>query len=215
MQDTNLCKICGKRRAKRHCPAVEGDICPICCGTERETSLFCPLECEHLQQAHEHEDPLEIDPATLIAPDVEVDEQFLVHHEELLLFLIYALLQAAIRTPRSVDTDVLDALAALVKTYQTRESGLVYQTVPDNPVAATIARAFTVSLDDYSKIRGQREPLQTLKDSDVLTALVFLHRLGVQNLNGRPKGRMYMELLRNMTPDTPIPQDDEGPRLII
>jgi hypothetical protein len=34
-----------------------------------------------------------------------------------------------------------------------------------------------------------------------LKVLVFLHRLGQQNQNGRPRGRMYLDLLRQMTPE--------------
>src|SRR5579884_1812958 len=96
-QPVVLCKICGKRRARRACPAVQGDICPICCGTERETSLLCPLECEYLQEAHRHEKPLPIAPEQISYPDIEVTENFVRRNEELVLFCVYALLKAAQR----------------------------------------------------------------------------------------------------------------------
>ena len=49
------CKLCGKRRARRHCPGIEGDICPQCCGAERENTIHCPSTCEHLREARLHE----------------------------------------------------------------------------------------------------------------------------------------------------------------
>jgi hypothetical protein len=204
MAETILCKICGKRRAKRACPAVQGDICPICCGTERETSLLCPLECEYLQEAHEHEDAIEISAGDIADQDIEVTEEALARHEELFLFCIYALLQAALRTDGAVDSDVMEALAALVKTHRTKESGLFYESYPENTIAASIQRSFAASLADYSKFKEEREPLTAVRNSDVLKTLVFLRRVGQQNQNGRPRGRMFIDLLRHMTPDAPV-----------
>src|SRR5579875_3032006 len=131
MAETILCKICGRRRAKRHCPAVSGDICPLCCGTEREVSLACPLECEFLQEAHRHEKPLPVPEDQIAYPQLRITEEFMAAHEELLLFCMYSLLQAALRTAGALDADVVSALDAVVQTYRTLESGLVYETRPD------------------------------------------------------------------------------------
>src|SRR5450631_3297005 len=98
MREVILCKICGKRRAKRACPAVLGDICAICCGTEREVSLSCPLDCEYLEEAHHRENPIPVLEKDLSNLDIEVTEEFMGEHEELLLFCVYSLLQAALRT---------------------------------------------------------------------------------------------------------------------
>ena len=213
MAEPVLCKICGKRRAKRACPAVGGDICPLCCGEQREVSLSCPLTCEYLLEAHEHEKALPVPENEISNPDIRVDEQFVAEHEELLLFCIYSLLQAALRTPGAVDTDVLAALAALIQTQRTLESGLVYETRSDNALAAAVQRSFSASLTDYEKLRAERESVPALRSGDILKTLVFLHRVGQQNLNGRPKGRLFLGLLRQMTPDTPV--DERAPSIII
>ena len=213
MAEPILCKICGKRRAKRACPAVGGDICPICCGEQREVSLSCPLDCEYLLEAHEHEKALPVAEEEISNLDIQVDERFVAEHEELLLFCIYSLLQAALRTPGAVDTDVLAALDALIQTQRTLQSGLVYETQPGNAVAASVQRSFSASLADYQKLRSERETLPALRSSDILKTLVFLHRVGQQNQNGRPKGRLYISLLRQMTPDQPV--DQRAPSIII
>jgi hypothetical protein len=201
MPEPVLCKICQKRRARRFCPAVSGDICTICCGTEREVSLTCPLHCEYLEEAHKREKPVDVPEAQMSNPDIRVTEEFLREHEELLLFSIYSLLQAALRTPGANDSDVLDVLEALIQTHRTLESGLVYETRPENTVALGIHRLFTASLEDYQKERGEREKLPELRNSEILSVLVFLHRLAQQNQNGKPRCRLFMDLLRRLTPD--------------
>ena len=213
MPEPILCKICGKRRARRACPAVRGEICTICCGTEREVSLSCPLECVYLQEAHRREKPIPIAEKELSNPDVQVNEEFLRDHEELMLFAIYSLVQAAVRTPGALDADVLSALEAQIQTHRTLESGLVYETRPENTVAAAVQRAFAASLADYQKERVQREALSAVRNSEILKILVFLHRLGQQNQNGRPRGRMYLDLLRQMTPEQRV--EETAPSIIL
>ncbi|HTU47783.1 MAG TPA: hypothetical protein VMF91_22180 [Bryobacteraceae bacterium] len=206
MPEPILCKICGKRRARRACPVVRGDICTICCGTEREVSLACPLECEYLQEAHRRERPIPVSDKQPLNADVPVNEEFLQTHEELVLFCIYSLVQAAVRTAGALDADILAALEALIQTHRTLESGLVYETRAENTIAAAVQRSFSASLADYQKMRAEREALSPVRNSEILKVLVFLHRLGQQNLNGRPRGRMYLDLLRQMTPEQSVEQ---------
>lgn len=212
MSEPILCKICGRRRARRVCPAVLGDICTICCGTEREVSLSCPLDCEYLVEGHRHEKPLPVDPKEVCHPEVEISEEFLREHEELLLFAVYSMVKAALQTEGAVDTDVLQALDALIKTQLTSQSGLVYETRAENSIAAGVQRGFSASLADYEKIRGERESLAPLRSSDLFRILIFLRRFGEQNLNGKPKGRMFLDILKHMVPEQRV---DERARSII
>lgn len=212
MTEPILCKLCGKRRARRRCPAVHGDICTICCGTEREVSLSCPLECEFLQEAHRREKPVLVDEKQLSDPDVPVTEEFLREHEELLLFCMVSLVHAALRTASATDADALEALEAQIKTYRTAESGLLYETRPVNMIAASVQRAFSESLADYQKIRAERESLH-FRNAEILAVLVFLRRMGQQNQNGRPRGRMYLDLLKQMTPASA--GDERAPGIIV
>ena len=77
MSEPIVCKICGRRRARRYCPAVHGEICTICCGTEREVSLLCPLDCEYLQEAHRHEKPIDVAESRFSKLHASVKEEFL------------------------------------------------------------------------------------------------------------------------------------------
>jgi hypothetical protein len=201
MPEPVLCKICQKRRARRFCPAVSGDICTICCGTEREVSLTCPLHCEYLKEAHQREKPVAIADAQISHPDIRVTEEFIRDQEELLLFSIYSLVEASLRTPGTNDSDVMAVLESLIQTHRTLDSGLVYETRPESTVARGIHRLFTASLSDYQKERGEQGKLPALRNSEILAVLVFLHRIGQQNQNGKPRGRMFLDLLRHMTPE--------------
>ncbi len=201
MPELILCKICAKRRARRACPAVNGDICTLCCGTQREVTLTCPLECEYLKEAHRREKPAFPADGELPNSDIHVDEEFLRSHEELLLFSVYSLVKAAFGTPGAVDSDVVEALEALIQTHRTLEAGLFYETRSQNTIAASIQRSFSASLAEYEKVRSDREHVAAPRNAETLAILVFLHKLAQVNQNGRPRGRMYLDLLSKMTPE--------------
>lgn len=213
MPEPILCKICGKRRARRACPAVQGDICTVCCGTEREVSLSCPLECEYLQEAHRREKPVPNPENQLSNSDITVTEEFIRSHEELLVICAYHLVQAALRTPGAIDADVMVALEALIQTHRTRESGLYYETKAENRIASSIQRSFTESLQEYEKTRTQRERQFPIRNSEMLAILVFLYRIGQQHQNGRPRGRMFLSLLREMIPEPEV--EERAPSIIL
>src|SRR5262252_3527591 len=78
------CVICETRRPKRFCPGVRGDICAICCGTEREVSVECPLECEYLIESRRHDKPAPLTGADLRNRDIAVNENALRENELLL-----------------------------------------------------------------------------------------------------------------------------------
>jgi hypothetical protein len=176
-------------------------------------TLACPLECEYLREAHRREKPIPLPAKEIANSDIAVNEEFIRSHEEFLLFCIFSLVEAALRTRGSVDADVIDALEALIQTHRTLESGLYYQTRAQNTIAAGIQRSFEASLADYQKLRTEREHLSPVRNIEILAILVFLHRLAQRNQNGRPRGRMYLDLLRQMTPEPGI--EAQAPSIIL
>lgn len=44
-----LCHHCGRRKAKRHCPALRAELCQLCCGEIRQKRVNCPSSCPYLQ----------------------------------------------------------------------------------------------------------------------------------------------------------------------
>ena len=113
------------------------------------------------------------------------------------------------------DTDVLEALAALIQTRRTAKSGLIYETRAGNTVAEGIQLKLSDALKHFETSSKETESLAIARnpDADIFKMLVFLHRIGQQNLNGRPKGRMYIDMLRSMVPDAGV--DERAPSIIL
>jgi hypothetical protein len=209
------CAICHTRRPKRFCPGVRGDICTICCGTEREITVDCPLDCVYLHEAHQHEKIEPTDPHNFPNQDIRVTEEFLRDHEPLLLFLARTLLDAALATSGAVDFDVREALDALVRTYRTLQSGVYYETRPANPIAANICRLLQVGVEEFRKQEPERTGMTQTRDADILGLLVFLQRLELDNNNGRKRGRAYMDFLSGFFPEQSAEPAQAGSSLIV
>ena len=200
------CKICNIRKPRRFCPGVNGDICPICCGNERERTITCPLECPYLQEAHEHERTPEIQIAALPNRDIQVSEQFLRTREPLLQFVLALLVRSSLETPGVIDSDVREAIEAMIRTYRTAATGLVYESLPENPVAAGI---FTRMREGLDKLRDALiEKGSTPRDSDFLGIFVYLQHVELARNNERPRCRAFMDFLRRLFPDYEAPKVD-------
>ena len=104
------CAICETRRPRRYCPGVRGEICALCCGTAREVTVDCPLDCTYLRESRSHERPPEPDPAKMPNPDVNITEKFLAQNTRLFTFLCMAILKHALGAPGVVDNDLREAL---------------------------------------------------------------------------------------------------------
>ena len=198
------CAICEIRKEKRFCPAVHGRICSQCCGEQREVTLDCPSDCIYLQQAREHEKPRssgELDPAALFV-QVEVNDQFLYEREHLLMGLSYALAKAA-RADRSLnDRDLIAALSAMAKTYETLvNSGLHYETPIASVGQQSVAGELSTMLKQYREAEQKHMGQVRLRDSEILKAIVFLLRLAHGRTSGRPKSRAFVDFLFAQFPE--------------
>ena len=201
------CALCQIRRPKRSCPGVRGEICSICCGQEREVSITCPLDCEYLQDARRHDKPVPLEAADLPHREIQVTERFLAENEELVVFLGQVLGRAATDTHGVADFDVRAALDALIRTYLTLQSGVYYETRPENALANRLYGAVMDGLADFRKLEQERTGLPKTRDADVLGVLVFFSRLELDRNNGRPKGRAFIGLLSGFYAAPPGPAD--------
>jgi hypothetical protein len=198
------CAICEIRKEKRFCPAVHGRICAQCCGEQREVTLDCPSDCPYLQQARQHEKPRpadQFDRASLFL-QVEISEQFTYEREHLLMGLSYALAKAAQADCTLNDRDLIAALSAMGTSYERLvNSGLHY----DQPLTSTAQQAAAAQVEEMLKQFREAEQKQlgysTLRDSDVLKALVFLVRLGHGRTSGRPRSRAFIDFLVAQFPE--------------
>jgi hypothetical protein len=203
------CVICKIRKPRRHCPGVNGDICSICCGTEREQSIDCPLECVYLQDAHEHERPPELDPATIPNQDIAVDEEFLRANEVLMALISVALFEGALKNPGTTDWDVRVALESLVQTYRTLGSGIIYEPAMPNMFAVAIVDSVKERLADIVKRETEATGQSSVRNEMVLGVIAFMQRLEYSRNNGRKRSRAFIDFLRGFyMPASESPEEE-------
>jgi len=215
------CVICEIRKEKRFCPAVHGRICPQCCGEQREVTLDCPSDCPYLQQAREHEKPRpadQIDPSELFL-QIEVSDQFMYEKEHLLMGLTYALAKSA-RADRSLhDQDLIASLSMLGKAYERRvTSGLHYEQPLSSESQRRVVLEVETMVKEYREAEQKHIGYSTLRDSEVLKAVVFLLRLAHGRTSGRPKSRAFVEFLFAQFPEKEsavVTPQDAGSRIIL
>jgi hypothetical protein len=193
------CKLCEKKRARRFCPGLGAEICPGCCGAEREITIDCPQSCEFLQEARLRDRPIAVAEDAMPHPDVRLTEDFLREHDDLVVWLSAALARAMERE-RAVDADAREALDAVVRTYRTRESGLIYETRPANPYAARVQDALNASIEELRKAEAEASAVTPVRDSELASVLVFLARVALQYDNGRRRGRAFFDFLSRHFP---------------
>lgn len=200
---------------------MHGRICPQCCGENREVTLDCPLDCHYLRQAREHEKPRsadEIDPASLFL-QVEVPEAFIYEKEHLLMGLSYALAKSC-RADRGLqDRDLIGALSVLATSYERRiNSGLHYEPpLTSEPQRRAVGEVETM-VKEYREAEQKHVGHSSLRDSDVLKALVFLLRLTNGRTTGRPKSRSFVEFLFEQFPEREpavVAPQEAGSRIIL
>ena len=215
------CAICEIRKEKRFCPAVHGRICPQCCGEQREVTLDCPSDCPYLLQAREHEKPRPADQldASGLFLHIEVSDQFIYEKEHLLMGLTYALAKAA-RSDHSLhDQDLIHTLSVLTKGYERRvNSGLHYEQPLTSDSQRRAAAEVETMVKEYREAEQKHMGYSTLRESEVLKALVFLLRLAHGRTSGRPKSRAFTEFLFSQFPEketAAVTPQEAGSRIIL
>jgi hypothetical protein len=151
------CPVCDRRKPRRACPALGQTICTVCCATKRLIEINCPPACPHLAAAREH-------PAAVVKRQQESDVALilptlreLTERQHQLFFLFHTAI--ARHTPegfgRLNDDDVAEATAALASTFETAARGVIYEHVPESPVARRLAADLTAMLDEM-RLQGAR-----------------------------------------------------------
>jgi hypothetical protein len=159
--------------------------------------VSCPFECEYLADARKHERTEPVEFEQMPNRDISVSEKFLEENQPLLLFLCQRLLSSALEAG-AVDSDVREALEGLIKTSRTLESGIYYDSVPDNAVAGGVFRDLQAALADFRQEETNRLGMVRTRDADVLRMLAFLERLELSRNNGRVRGRAFLDSLRSL-----------------
>ena len=195
-----LCPLCNKRRARRACPALNQDICAICCGTKRITEIDCPKNCTYLQSASTH-------PPAIVQRQQQRDLRFLLpvfggltEPQHQILFLLQTFLVAGHHNVQSIsDRDIEEAARALAKTYETADRGIVYEHT------ATGVNAQRLAIEFKGMLQSKQAEGLRLSDRNLATAFRRLETAAKDAENAVTddrNDRAYLELLKRMLKET-------------
>lgn len=195
----------------------------MCCGTKRLTEIRCPADCVYLTTARTH-------PAAVVQRQQERDMAFVLprisdlsqaQYRVFLFAQAHVLDYALTAAPPLLDRDVAEAAAAMAATFETSQSGIIYQhqaaAVPAQRLAASLGAALMEVVG-----RGGAQAARIERDAAV--ALRRLERLALEAAAEspapeHPEATWLAIASRMMGPpgaaeDAPTPTKDE-PRIII
>jgi hypothetical protein len=195
-----VCPLCGTRRARRGCPALDKQICAVCCGTKRLIQISCPADCAWLASAREHP------PATIVRQqqrDVGLlgrSMRDLSPRQSQLFFLIATFLAGyeTLEFQAPIDDDVAEAMGSLAATFETASRGLIY----DHRPASVLAERLTTALKPVLAEAGQGTGSAFERDAAVVLRRIEEEARGVRALD-QTNRQAFLELLRRLIPKTP------------
>ena len=209
------CPLCDSRRARRTCPALQRDICPVCCGTKRLTEIQCPSGCVWLASSRAH-------PPAAVLRQRERDWRFLAEVVAPLgqrASAVLALLQDVVRRhergaiPALHDADVRDAAAALAATYETTARGIIYEHQAASLPAQRLLVEWRAAVEDIVRRAGAgREHLVMADAAAALRRVEWAAREAGTRLGPTDTG--YLDLIGRMSqdaPDGPPPSQPAAP----
>jgi hypothetical protein len=211
-----VCALCGERRAKRACPALDRWICPVCCGTKRLVQINCPKDCAYLAAAREHPPVAEVRrqerDVELIAPCVRG-----LTEEQARLFVAVGSFLVQYQAPglqAPVDDDVGQAAEALAATLETSARGVIYERRPASLPAERLAAGLKALLVEA----GSGSAFE--RDAAVVLRRLAEAARSLRGAESADDGRPFLSLLGRVLrrPDSgpePPPELAAEPRIII
>ena len=137
------CPLCAERRARRRCPALDKQICPVCCATKRLVEIQCPSGCAYLAVAREHPSAAAVWQQQRDLGLIADSMRDLSERQSQLFFLIHTFVQRY-KPPELhplIDDDLAEAAAALAGTFETAARGVIYEHRPRGLPADRLATA--------------------------------------------------------------------------
>lgn len=215
------CPLCGARRAKRACPALGQQICPVCCGTKRLVEIRCPPECPYLATARDHPPAVvqrrQVRDARALWPMVQGLSEG--------AYRMFVFLQTVLQRSRPAsmpplrDQDVAEAAGALAATLETADRGIIFEHRPTSLASQRVVGDLKAAMDDLARASEGRPP-STRDSAAALRAIE-----GASKSAGASLGEgdtAYLDLVERFLMDIGAASEQggressaEAPRLII
>src|SRR5258708_2950988 len=216
------CPLCSARPAKRACPALGRDICPVCCATKRQVEIACPADCGYLSSSRAH-------PAAVVQRQHVRDMQFLVpriahlSETQYRLFLFAAALvaqHARTAMPSPLDADAADGVASVAATLETAGKGIIYEHRPASIPAQRVAAHVGAAIDGAVKRAGSEA---ARIERDLAAALRALERVAREARDDVPDAvdpaaswmAIASRVLGAAAPHAAPAQEADPPRIIL
>jgi hypothetical protein len=207
------CPLCLKRPTKRACPALNQQICTVCCATKRLVEINCPNDCRYLESAQRH-------PAAVVKRRIDADVTVLMEtigrlsEPQLQLFFLLQSMVLSYKpegVSRLADADVAAAAAAVASALETSSKGLIYEESIPSPVADGLRRAIKPVIEEITKNGGTRA------EREVATVLRGMERGARHEGSHIPDGpTAYLDLVARVFQQRPQrPQEPAKPLIVL
>lgn len=158
------CVSCGKRKAKRSCPALRGSICPVCCGEKRGVEIICPPDCVYFVDGQKHQQLKVMHQRLRKEGAVSYVRRAELYNRNPEVFArIEKIFADAFRANRKLrNEDVVSALTLVKNTLDTEKKGLIYQHQSENSYANELSTRILIALTDFKDDPEIREDRITI-----------------------------------------------------
>lgn len=200
-----LCPLCGERKAKRACPALNRPICAVCCGTKRLVEINCPTGCTYLTTARRH-------PPAVVQRRQEHDRAHLLpllqglSERQARLFLMLAAFVSRHQgqaLQKLVDEDIGQAAGALAATLETAGRGILYEHRTASLPAGRLLTELKTKVTEVTRENGSG------LERDAAVALRRIELAARESAEAHPGAAEFQQLLSRMLAGPGGPGPDE------
>jgi len=205
-----VCLLCGSRKARRGCPALNQVICPVCCGTKRLGEIACPADCTWLASAREH-------PAAVVRRQQERDAAIilpalraLTQRQNQLFFVFHTAIARYVPDgfARLTDDDVAEAAGVVAATLETAARGVIYEPAAHSLTAQRLAADLKKVIEDVRQRRG------SISDRDVAVAMRAIEAGAreTRRLTGGTAETAYLDLISRLLQQNRLAEAEAAPQ---
>jgi len=164
------CFLCGERKAKRHCPAKNRQICSVCCGEKRGIEIDCPDDCQYFVKGQNYQQKKLTTQRVKKDGAVTYRKRAELYRKNPMLFakIEYAIVDAYFLNDKLLNKDVVGALDLVHKTLNSESRGLIYKHRSEDSVVNDVADIIERGVNEIKDNTDLRQSVSTNFAKDVV-----------------------------------------------